>query len=215
MTRNSQYFFMKLSDLEQVTPWLGSDRIENMADSVYSIAMTLMVLGINVPILKKGATDWQMLRSMAGLGQDFLDFLVSFILIAIFWITHHRQFHYIKKANGKLLWINLLIMLCIVLIPFSTSMFIDYEQSQVAALLLESNILITGLLFFINWSYASHRHKLIAVNVPEAVITLMKKRTLLIPAFSLLAIGLSFFTVEWSILPYIALPFFMEIFFKG
>jgi len=206
---------MKLSDLEQVTPWLDSNRIENMTDSIYSIAMTLMVLSINVPILRAGASDWQIIRSLDSLGKDFLDFVLSFAIISIFWVTHHRQFHYIKKANGKLLWINLSIMLFIALIPFTTTLFIDCEKSQIAALILETNILITGLLFYLNWIYASHNHKLIAVNVNEQTISLFKKKAMLIPIVSLLAMGLSFWSPEWSTLPYLAVPFLIEFLIKG
>lgn len=83
---------------------MTTHRLEALADGIFAIAMTLLVLNLALPESGKGLAE---LRSLL-LGQldKFFSYAVSFILLAILWVRHHEQFHYIKRTDGRHLWIN-------------------------------------------------------------------------------------------------------------
>jgi len=131
----------------------------------------------------------------------------SFILLGIFWIVHHRQFDYIKFIDQGLLWLNILGLMFIALIPFSTSLIAEYGHVQIGALVFECNLLTIGCLFYIQWWYVIRKPHLLDRSLSMKRIISIKKRNLVVPFVSLVAIGLSFVSPDWSEVAYFAIPF--------
>ncbi|NQS89964.1 DUF1211 domain-containing protein [Patescibacteria group bacterium] len=190
-------------------PLLSTRRMEALTDGVFAIAMTLLVLDFKVPTIPEGSTVNALPRLILGLWPNFFNYVQSFILLAIFWIVHHRQYHYIKFVDQGLLWLNILGLMFIVLIPFSTSLIAQHGDVQIGALIFECNLLAIGCLFYMQWWYVTGKHHLLDCDLSAEAILLIKKRNLVVPIVSLLAIGLSFLTPEWSEVPYFAIPFIM------
>ncbi len=59
----------------------------------------------------------------------FFNYALSFLLLSIFWIVHHQQFHVIKRSDQRLLWINIFILMFVALMPFSTDLVGDFNQT--------------------------------------------------------------------------------------
>lgn len=197
------------SSSKRTVPVLSTKRIQALTDGVFAIAMTLLVLNLKVPTIPGGATSKMLPELVLELWPAFFNYALSFILLAIFWIVHHRQFRFIKAIDQKLLWINILGLMFIVLIPFSTSLIAEHGDVQIAALVFECNLLVIGLIFYMNWWYATSKRYLVDSDLSTQTILSNKKRNLIVPAVSLIAIGLSFLTPEWSEVPYFAIPFIM------
>ena len=87
---------------------LKPNRIEALSDGIFAIAMTILVLSFEV-ILKHPSdlSERYLLDSMDELWPDFLHYAESFIILGVFWYQHHRQFHYIKKVDSILIFINI------------------------------------------------------------------------------------------------------------
>ena len=200
---------IKISSSKALIPMLSTKRIQALTDGVFAIAMTLLVLNFEVPTIPEGSAVQMLPKLVLGLWPKFFNYVLSFILLAIFWIAHHRQFHFIKFIDQKLLWINILGLMFIVLIPFSTSLIAEYGDVQIAALVFECNLLVIGWLFYRQWSYATGKHHLIDRDLSAQTILSNKRRNLIVPAISLVAIGLSFLTPQWSEVAYFAIPFIM------
>ena len=200
---------MNTSSSKSTIPVLSTKRIEALTDGVFAIAMTLLVLNLEIPAIPEGAAAQVLPKLVLGLWPNFFNYALSFILLAIFWIVHHRQFHFIKAIDQRLLWINILGLMFIALIPFSTSLTAEHGDVQVAAVLFECNLLAIGSIFYIHWSYATGKRHLIDPDLSAQTILLNKKRNLVIPTISLVCIGLSFLTPDWSEVPYFAIPFIM------
>jgi uncharacterized membrane protein len=66
-------------------------------------------------------------------------FIIAFLILAGFWLDHHRQFHFVSTIDSRLLWINIFLLISVVLIPFSTDVAGDYPEVQVAVLLFSMN----------------------------------------------------------------------------
>jgi uncharacterized membrane protein len=88
-------------------------RLEAFSDAVIAILMTIMVLELKVP---HGA-DWQALRPLIPV---FLAYVLSFVMLGIYWNNHHHMLHATESVNGAILWANLHLLFWLSLVPVAT-----------------------------------------------------------------------------------------------
>ncbi len=88
-------------------------RLEAFSDGVIAIIITIMVLELKVP-------QEETLDALLGQWHLFVSYLLSFILVAEYWLNHHMLFHMVKRVDNRLLWANLVLLFCTSLIPFFT-----------------------------------------------------------------------------------------------
>jgi uncharacterized membrane protein len=88
-------------------------RLEAFTDGVVAILITIMVLEFRVP---EGAT-WDVLRPLMPI---FLTYVLSFVMLGIYWNNHHHMLHAAERINGKILWANLHLLFWLSLMPFVT-----------------------------------------------------------------------------------------------
>jgi uncharacterized membrane protein len=99
---------------------LNLERTVYYSDAVIAIAMTLLAIELPLP---QGDTPAGVWRSfVSNLGGEYLAFIISFGVIALFWYRHHRTFQLVARINTVLIVWNLLSLLAVVLIPFATKM---------------------------------------------------------------------------------------------
>ena len=128
-----------------------------------------------------------------------LSFGISFIILAIYWIAHYRQFHYIKHPNRRLIWINIIFLMATCLLPFSASLLGEYREQQISILVYGANSIIIASLIYIQWWYAtSHHGTLVDENLDPIVKTTSSKRLLFGIIVYLIAIGISFLYIQLS-----------------
>ena len=97
----------------------GLDRLVNFSDAAVVIAITLLVLplvGVATEITRHHATVWGIFLANGG---TFLAFAISFVVIARFWVVHHRVFEFVRDYNPTIVWLNFLWLASIVFLPFS------------------------------------------------------------------------------------------------
>lgn len=191
--------------------WENSKRIETLVDGIFAIAMTLLVLNLSIPQLTNPVQDATIYSFLVDLIPKLFTYALSFILLAIFWKINHSQFYYIKRVNTPLLWITIIWLLFVALVPFSTSLTGEYGNLQSAQIFFDLNLLGIGLLSALSWYYATEK-KFTVNEVTDEDIHRIRKRNLLLPAASLLAIGLTFISPSWSSLAYMSIPFIERIF---
>jgi uncharacterized membrane protein len=92
-------------------------RVNNFCDAVYSIAVTLLVLEIVIPNYKELKT-YNNLEILQNRIPSFIGLIVSFLVIALYWINHVRIFKYVTTIDTKLLWHTIFMLFLIILIPF-------------------------------------------------------------------------------------------------
>ena len=138
--------------------WMTTKRIETLVDGVFAIAMTLLVLSIPLPQIPGYATNLQLWNYLVGLSQQLWIYAFSFLLLASFWRAHHMQFFLIKQSDSVLIWINLLWLMFVALVPFSANFVTNYGSHQLAMLFFNFNMLIIGIFYIVNWTYADKKH---------------------------------------------------------
>ena len=186
---------------------LTCDRIQSLTDGIFAFAMTLLVINIDLPQSPNKIDPKLLGQYLLGLRSDFTHYVLSFILLSLFWVDHHQQFYYIKKINRKILWINILNLLFVALFPFSTYLMGDYSSQPIAAVFFILNIMIIGFFLYLSWASLVSHPELIDPKLDREIITQQKLHRLFFLAVSLFCFVLAFIVPEWSTLPYI-LTFF-------
>ena len=170
-------------------------RVINFSDSVFAFAITLMVIIFPFQSFPPGHF-FQHLYDLRG---TFLAYLVSFYSVGLFWFAHHRYFRYILKFDTGLFMINLVLLMCIAILPFPTYLLEADAYSSVAATFYAGLLSLINGLYLLLWWYASSRHRLISPTLEQDVITRERLRRLLYLSVFVFSIGLALLN------PYVAL----------
>ena len=185
---------------------ISKSRLEALVDGIFAFAMTLLVLGITPPMPQDSVATAVLPSMIESLGPQVILFIIAFIVLALFWLGHHRQFHYVHRIDPALLWINILILIAIVFVPFSTDVAGDYPSVTDAALLFHANMFICGFLFFIQWHHI-RRHEHLCEPVPDkAVKQAWFYRSMLVPAVAVTGGIISVLNPQISLWVYLAIP---------
>ena len=93
---------------------MGTDRLAAFSDGVIAVIITIMVLELRTP----DGTSWRALLADAPI---FASYVLSFVMVAIYWNNHHHLLHLIRRVDGLVMWTNLHLLFWLSLIPLATS----------------------------------------------------------------------------------------------
>jgi TMEM175 potassium channel family protein len=122
------------------------ERLVFFSDAVFAIAITLLVLEIKVPTLPKGSPDALYWQALADLIPSFMGYLLSFAVIGVFWIGHHRAFAMAGRYSGRVLGWNMALLCVIAFMPFVTAFDAHNLNQNVPGLIYCGTLLLAGLL---------------------------------------------------------------------
>jgi len=172
------------------------ERMILFSDAVFAIAITLLVLEIRVPAVDRHiATDALLAHSLDELVPKFIGFLVSFFMIGLYWTVHHRMFGYVINYTPRLLWLNLIFLLAVVLMPFSSGFYSEYvlRQLRLPVLIYVLNLVFLGVMHFILWLYISRPGSGLTTGITPELKRYYNLRALVSPTMFLLMACLYFF----------------------
>lgn len=164
-------------------------RIENLTDGVYSIAMTILVLGIKVPPGLDSSNETKLLFTRVLL--PLLVYFLSFLILGAFWVTTHIHHQFTAKTDRTLLWLNILLLMIIAVIPFSASLLNTYTHNKGSIIFYGVNLLSASMCQLLMLHY-SRKKKLFKPYVTKIVFNTVRTRVLMPAIFYLLAIPTSF-----------------------
>ena len=171
----------------------GLGRLINFSDAVIAIAITLLVLEIRLPEATRGLETSVITGEILALWPKYLGYLVSFWVIGLYWLAHHRIFGLIRRCDGRLLTLNLTFLFTIAFMPFPTAVLFDYAGIFIAVLLYAGTLTLTGLALVAIWLYATHEHRLVDPQLDAEAISAQTRRLLVGPAIFLLSIVVAAF----------------------
>lgn len=145
------------------------ERLVFFSDAVFAIAITILVLDIRLPAGGNATSSRELLLALAGLWPKYLAFFISFSVIGLSWISHHRKFLYIQRVDFQLLTLNLLMLMIIVFIPFPTTIMSE-NVSFTATAFYALTMISAGLSGLILWWHAAHNHRLVDPNLDRRQI---------------------------------------------
>ena len=173
---------------------MGKNRIEALTDGIFAVAMTLLVLDIKPPVHLRFETSEALIDHLSVLEHSFVMYAISFVVLAMFWMGHHLQFHFVRHVDRRLLWINLLFLLVAVVVPFSTNLVGDHGHLQLPIVLYAVNLLVLTLLLFLQLRHLAASPHLIAPDLTPEAIAHLHRQLLLFGVVPVVSIAASFYS---------------------
>ncbi|HET6342415.1 MAG TPA: TMEM175 family protein [Gemmatimonadota bacterium] len=180
-------------------------RVATLVDGVFAIVMTLLVLVIDPPRVPREELDETLVREVLRLWPRIAAFGVSFIVLGIYWMGHHTQFRFLRRVDLGLLWVNLLFLMAVCLVPFTTHLVGHYGSEGIGLWLYGCNFILISLLLLAHWRYAAWRG-LLREEADGDLVPLATRQILVGPALYLAAIAVSFLDPRLSLLVILAVP---------
>jgi uncharacterized membrane protein len=181
------------------------DRIVNLSDGIFAIAITLLVLDIKVPNIPEDLVTSELPAAMVSLWPNYLGYFLSFVSIAVFWTIHHSIFRPIRAYDRNLLYLNFLFLMLVAFVPFPTALLGEYGNHQLPVAIYAATLAVGRLLLTaIHW-YSTRNERLLDEPQDPATMRFFLIRGLTIPAIFLLSIAISFFSVRAAIWTWFAM----------
>ena len=188
---------------------LSKHRIEALSDGIFAIAMTLLVLDIKIPKMPEAAVHaGELAPTLLALWPKFLSYVTSFVVLGVFWVGHHGYAHFLKRTDRWLLWINLLFLMFVVFVPFSTDLLGDHPRDRVAVIIYGGNIIALSLALCLQWWYATRKHRLVGRDLEPEIVRKGLQRTFGAAVIYACAVLLALFNPTISLIVYAVIPFF-------
>ena len=128
---------------------MGKERIEAFSDGVIAIAITLLVLDIHVPEARGGVS---LADRLGAQWPSYVAYAISFLTIGIIWTNHHAMLRRLARVDHAVLFFNLVLLLTIGILPFSTALMAAYLKAgageKLAAAIYGGSFLLMAMPFF-------------------------------------------------------------------
>jgi uncharacterized membrane protein len=128
-------------------------RIMAFTDGVMAVAITLLVLNLEVPDVP-GA---ELGDALVDLIPSLVSYLLAFALVGRFWIIHHRLFETLRAFDSRLMVLNLAFLTLIVLVPFATALYDKYTDEPLAVAVLAATLGLAALSHWLAVAYTLRR----------------------------------------------------------
>ena len=187
------------------------DRVVFFSDAVFAIAMTILALSLSIPARTSDARVAHALREAI---PSIVTYVVSFVVIGLNWIAHHRMFRYIRRLDGTSMRLNLASLFFVAFVPFPTAVLGDHGDTTAAVVFYAGTMAVLGIVMAAFWLYASRGHRLIAPDTPASLIEHTTWRAFTVPSVFLVSIPIAYIdpnAAEWCWLAIALVP----ILFRG
>ena len=132
---------------------MEKSRLEAFSDGVFAIVITLLILDIRFPEVDYS----QFATALVSLLPRILMYVMSFIIIGLYWVTHHNSMHAIKKTDRGFLWLNILLLLCVSFIPFPTSLLGRYPFEAGPIIFYGATLIVCNIVGYVMLVYVHYR----------------------------------------------------------
>jgi uncharacterized membrane protein len=181
------------------------DRIVFFSDAVFAIAITLLVLSIEVPQIPENLVAEELPGQLFDLWRNVVSYVISFLVIFSYWTVHHSLFSIIRGYDRGLIWLNGLFLMAVAFLPFPSALLGEYGDLQLVVAIYAGSMAVTRLLLSAMWWYASGGQRLIVSDLDPGLIRAHHIRGVLIPLIFLISIAISFFSVRVAVYSWILL----------
>ena len=136
-------------------------RIETFSDGVFAIIVTLLVLELKVPHIEEVKSPVELIKALISLAPKFLSWIISFLLVCVVWINHHRLLDQFKGINNGMFWANANLLMWCSFVPFPTALIGDYPENKLALFFFGISLSLTAFAFTIMRLYATKHQGLL------------------------------------------------------
>jgi uncharacterized membrane protein len=179
-------------------PWTfrGRDmgRILALSDGVFAFAMTLLVLGLVLPVgTVGGGVGWYLQQS--AFQTAMYAYVLTFFIIGMWWQGHHLIFGYIERFDRMLIRLNSVFLVCIAILPFAVVVLNAAQNFPVGVIFFAVSQIAAGLSMSALWWYASGPGHLVRPRFPAEWSRYLRRTSLFMPVVFAASIPVAFVNV--------------------
>jgi uncharacterized membrane protein len=178
------------------TPDIKIEHVISFSDAVFAFAITLMALTIDIPDLPPNLSQSELLQRLDDSYPQLEDYIISFAVIAIFWISYHQVFNHIKGSHISMVYLNLLFLLFITLLSLTTSFVTNYASYQIPYIIYCTVVIMTSSLLVLIWWYATKEYRLVDKGMHPLFIKGTFFALLAIPIIFSISVVISFIDLD-------------------
>jgi uncharacterized membrane protein len=181
--------------------------VVSFSDGLFAIAMTLLVVGIEVPELKDEDSVGDLADALGDNSASFVSFFISFLVIGRYWVAHHRFFSLLKEMDQGLVGLNLLYLLFVAFLPFPTALLGNFFENPLSIAVYAVTVAIVSGMEVVLFRHA-HRAGLTSKRIPADVYRWGSMLSLSPVASFLLSIPVAFIDTSLAVAVWFAaIPF--------
>lgn len=180
-------------------PGLSPGRIEGLTDGTIAIIMTILVLELPAPLLFETVAHAEHPTSFLEMWDEFYIYILGFLVLGIYWTLHHYMFHFIKRSDGVLMWLNILFLIFAALVPFSAKVMSENNillattnsEMNAAYGFFTITTIASILTLLAMWQYATRGYRLVDPDIDERIIPTISRIILVGTTVNVLGVALS------------------------
>jgi uncharacterized membrane protein len=173
---------------------LRLDHVISFADAIFAFSITFMAISIDIPNLTQNLTQTQVIDKLLQSVPEFEIYILSFFVIALYWISYHQIFNNIVGSHLTTTWLTLVFLFFITLIPLATNVEVGFGY-QIVFALYALVLAVAGALLTITWLHAT-KNKLIDQNLTQREIQSISVEAILPAVVFSLSILVSFINLQ-------------------
>jgi uncharacterized membrane protein len=177
--------------------------LEALADGIFAIAMTILVLELRIPESTAAADLW---TELVHLAPRFATFVISFVVLGVYWFAHHQTFYFLVRVNRTFVWFSILFFMGAALVPFVASVLGAFYQHPLALSLYGVVLSLLAALGYVIWWYITGDRGLVDEKLDPDLVRKVRTWFAIGPVVSLIAVGFAFVSPFVTLLVYLALP---------
>jgi len=179
------------------------NRMEALIDGIFAVALTLLVLDIKLPENVAYPTNEALWNRLVDLERHFVIYVISFVVIGIYWVAHHVQFHYVRYTDRRLIWINMLFLLLISFLPFATDLVGDHREITLPCEIYGVTLLLLSGLSYVHLRYLYRHPYLATAELNSVAVKLLRRRIALFAIVPALSMVMAFYNTRVALFVYL------------
>ncbi|MBD1868068.1 DUF1211 domain-containing protein [Oculatella sp. FACHB-28] len=180
--------------------------LARLSDCVYALAMAITFMEFRLPETVQLLSSLEVNQFLIGQLKSLGIYVITFILVAFYWINHTQQFNYFKRTNETHSLIYTLYLMSLLVIPFSNDLVFRLSSNPFAKIWFSANICLIGFLSFTSWIYATHQRRLVDRDLDHRIIRSIQVKALIEPICALVSIPVALVSPDLSDLVWLLIP---------
>jgi uncharacterized protein (TIGR02246 family) len=156
---------------------ISRSRLEMLVDGVFAIAMTILVLDLRVPDLTDMHSIPELARALVRQAPTFVSYLLSFIVLGMFWFRHNQQYRHYRSISGAMLALHFVMLAAAASFPFCAALVGRYAPNPLTVTIYLTCIVVYAWTATATWIVAKRSGSL-SEELPEAAYLRSRKRAI-------------------------------------
>jgi uncharacterized membrane protein len=187
-------------------PRFPKDRAQNLTDGIFATVMTILVLSLVVPVISSSNVSRELSSDLVKLLPNVLTYVMSFLVLGVLWIGHNNIFRHLVHPDHQIQWFNLLFLLSIGFVPFTTALLGRYPFEQITLLIYGLNMIVLAIIFNVFWFHVTREKKRQTNEINVKYLKGASKRHFIGIFIYLAGIVFAFVNAEISLGLYVLMP---------